>query len=716
MYFLKLVNIVKITKSDLIKIFTNYALIIVFIALSIIPSLYAWINIKASWDPYSEEATSRIKVAVVNNDKGTSFEDLNINMGQKITDKLKENTLLGWQFVDEDTSNKMLESGEIYASIIIPEDFSDKLLSFLSENIEKPEIIYKVNEKINAIAPKITSKGAGGVQESVNEEIIKTVSFTLLEVTKKTGIQAEKTVFPKLNEVSEKLHSVLSKYDEAESAADSADEKLQKIKDFLGNVDDNMDSVQDLLFKTHDILSNTGDNIGKLSDNLDDTKNSVKNDLNTLNNLNDSIIDSLDSLIDKGEDVSDLSKEISKNISSKIKVEIKMLTSLKKFFTSVNNIRESSVLNTIIKKLDQKLTSLNNAVDILNDISSSNSDMRALKNVKSIIQDTDDFIRYLNDNMDSKIYDEIKKSLQNAQNLSTSLADITDSAKKDLLEVQKMSGSADTILDFGQSGILKVKDILPDIKDKITSLSDKVDEVIQSRKLSDLLELIRDNVSERADFLSKPVDMKTETLYPIENYGSAMAPFYSVLASWVGLTLLVSIFKFDCIGEYSSAEVYFGRMALFLINAFFQGLIIAVGDLLFLRIYCLNPILFVCGLIFTSIVFTFIVYTLVSVFGNVGKVIAIILMILQVAGSGGTFPIQLTSKFFIAINPFLPFTYAISFLREAIGGIYFPALRKDIIVLIVFAVISIIIGIFLKKQVNKIMHKFTQKIEESGLM
>ncbi len=129
----------------------------------------------------------------------------------------------------------------------------------------------------------------------------------------------------------------------------------------------------------------------------------------------------------------------------------------------------------------------------------------------------------------------------------------------------------------------------------------------------------------------------------------------------------------------------------------------------------MNPLLFVGGILFTSVVFTFIIYSLVSVFGNVGKVVSIILLVLQVAGSGGTFPIQLTPKFFQIIYPFLPFTYAISFARESIGGVVQSVLSRDIVILSTYIIVAILVSVFLKKPLNRLMSGFSDKFKESGL-
>ena len=151
-------NAFRIFKNDIKNIFKNYAALIVVIALCILPSLYAWFNIKASWDPYAESGISNIKIGVVNKDLGATLNNKEINLGDRVVKELKGNTQMGWQFVSEEESIKNVKEGKYYAMITIPENFSKSLTSVLTKDVQKGEIIYTVNEKINAIAPKITVK------------------------------------------------------------------------------------------------------------------------------------------------------------------------------------------------------------------------------------------------------------------------------------------------------------------------------------------------------------------------------------------------------------------------------------------------------------------------------------------------------------------------------------------------------------------------------
>ena len=256
---------------------------------------------------------------------------------------------------------------------------------------------------------------------------------------------------------------------------------------------------------------------------------------------------------------------------------------------------------------------------------------------------------------------------------------------------------------------------MPKIESYLTEFLTKLQEANTEEGLKELIRLLTADVKSRSDFLSAPVEITQEVIYPTGNYGSGMAPFYTVLSLWVGVVLLTSLLSTEVDGEYKSYEVYFGRGLTFLLIALVQGLIVSAGDILILGVSATNPVLFVMISLLISLVFTFIVYSLVSVLGNIGKSLAVILLVIQVAGSGGTFPIQVTPKFFQNVNPLLPFTYGIKALRETIAGIYAPNLQKDIIVLLIFLVVSIVLNVILKGPLNRFLSKFTEKLSKSRL-
>lgn len=186
-------NTWKLFALDWKRIFKNPVATFLIVALMIIPSLYAWFNIKALWDPYAN--TSQLPIAVYSADKPASFQDKTINIGDEVLKNLKKNHQLGWKFVDSKAElDKGVKYGKYYAGIYLPKDFSKDLLSFTTGDIKKPQIVYSINEKINAIAPKITSKGASSLQSQISEEFINTASSTLLKTFNTIGYDIDKNM------------------------------------------------------------------------------------------------------------------------------------------------------------------------------------------------------------------------------------------------------------------------------------------------------------------------------------------------------------------------------------------------------------------------------------------------------------------------------------------------------------------------------------------
>ena len=712
-------NILKIYKEDMKKIFTNYAALIVFIALSILPSLYAWFNIKASWDPYGKEATSQIKIGVVNKDKGAELKGEFKNIGNQIIDQLKENDVMGWQFVSEKEAVKAVEEGSYYAMITIPEEFSENILSLITDDIKKGKIIYTVNEKVNAIAPKITVKGATAVQENVNKTVIETVSDIVLSTAKDLGIEVEGQL-PKLDNLYDKLVEIQSKFKDLYETTDLAYDGVNKVADLVTNLQNDIPLITDTLNSTKGLATNLIDFITTSQGEINNIAPTIKTDIGLVKDLADEVSSYVDVVINaiktNGENV----KVLLENLSTKVSGLRDYLTSIRVLVEKINGHSQNGALSDVLNNLitaENTLNQLYNEIEsIKNSLANGNLiDTSKLENAKTVLNDVSNITGNLYDRFDSEILGNINTILNTANDSAKSALEILQRAQDKLPKVEEILTTVSALCNKGNEGIKYAKDNLPRAEEIVNEVTSKVAKIKDSSDLKDLLKLIANNVEERSNYLTSPVELEENSLYPMRNYGTAMTPFYSVLSLWVGMTLLVSMFSVEAHGEYNHMEVYFGKLLLFLTIGMTQALIVALGDLYLLKIYCVNPALFVTGILFTSITFVAIVYSLVSVFGNVGKVTAIILLVLQVAGSGGTFPIQLTPKFFQIINPFLPFTYAISFARESIGGVVQSVLVKDIVIMLIYIVVAILISIFLKKPINNLLSGFTKKFHESGL-
>ena len=712
-------NVWTIYKEDLKRIFTNYAALIVILALCILPSLYAWFNIKASWDPYGQEATSQIKIGVINNDKGTEFNGKLINIGDQVVDQLKENDLMGWQFVDEAEGEKALEEGTFYATITIPDNFSQDIISLVTSDVKKGQMIYRVNEKINAIAPKLTSKGATGVQENINQTIVETVSGILFEAGKGLGLEIQETVLPQLSHVYDQLEELISKFGDMNSLVQTAHNGGIQLKDLIASIQTDLPLIETTITSAKTTITSLESFMDTSKSALSDFMPTLKNDLLLIQTIADELntyVSQIEEAILSG---SDKAPELIENLITKVESTQSLVQSFVKVLESFNKF-PAGRFDELISQLQGVNGELDKAKDFLQQlhdttVNGGEPNLTVLNNIKTLLSSVSSTASAIYNRFDSAIVPSLNNVIDQAYSTATNVLQVLKEAEAKLPDVASLLNTAYEGADKGIDAIEYINSKLPEAENKVREVTAKLGDINESQSLQEVLTLLQEAVTERQNFMSSPVDLVEETIFPMHNYGTAMTPFYSVLAQWVGMTLLISMLSVHAKGEYRPSEEYFGKFLLFATIALVQGLIIALGDLYLLNIYCVNPGLFIVGILFTSITFTFIVYSLVSVFGNVGKVVSIILLVLQVAGSGGTFPIQLTPKFFQIINPFLPFTYAISFARESIGGIVENVLAKDIIIMCIYSVGAVLISLFLKKPINKLLNGFAEKFEESGL-
>ena len=712
-------NVWTIYKEDLKRIFTNYAALIVILALCILPSLYAWFNIKASWDPYGQEATSQIKIGVINNDKGTEFNGKLINIGDQVVDQLKENDLMGWQFVDEAEGEKALEEGTFYATITIPDNFSQDITSLVTSDVKKGQMIYRVNEKINAIAPKLTSKGATGVQENINQTIVETVSGILFEAGKGLGLEIQETVLPQLSHVYDQLEELISKFGDMNSLVQTAHNGGIQLKDLIASIQTDLPLIETTITSAKTTITSLESFMDTSKSALSDFMPTLKNDLLLIQTIADELNTYMSQIEEAILSGSDKAPELIENLITKVESTQSLVQSFVKVLESFNKF-PAGRFDELISQLQGVNGELDKAKDFLQQlhdttVNGGEPNLTVLNNIKTLLSSVSSTASAIYNRFDSAIVPSLNNVIDQAYSTATNVLQVLKEAEVKLPDVASLLNTAYEGADKGIDAIEYINSKLPEAENKVREVTAKLGDINESQSLQEVLTLLQEAVTERQNFMSSPVDLVEETIFPMHNYGTAMTPFYSVLAQWVGMTLLISMLSVHAKGEYRPSEEYFGKFLLFATIALVQGLIIALGDLYLLNIYCVNPGLFIVGILFTSITFTFIVYSLVSVFGNVGKVVSIILLVLQVAGSGGTFPIQLTPKFFQIINPFLPFTYAISFARESIGGVVENVLAKDIIIMCIYSVGAVLISLFLKKPINKLLHGFAEKFEESGL-
>ncbi|NJP37552.1 YhgE/Pip domain-containing protein [Alkalicoccus luteus] len=273
---------------------------------------------------------------------------------------------------------------------------------------------------------------------------------------------------------------------------------------------------------------------------------------------------------------------------------------------------------------------------------------------------------------------------------------------------------------IGEAAALAREDF-PEAEDGLTEAAERLRALEENETVQEMIDALRNDLYEQAELLANPVSMEEESLFPIPNYGSANAPFYTALSLWVGALLLVNLVSTNLHGpdrrpEYSERDIYLGRMGIFLITAVLQGLVVSIGNMTILGMYSAHSIWFTVFSVLIAVIFMLMVYTLASMLGNIGKALAIVLLVLQLSGGGGTFPIEVTPSFFQTIHPFLPFTYAIDLLREAVGGIVWSAAGFSLIILAGCGILTVGVGLLLKPKLAKRIQATTDKSKASRMI
>lgn len=713
-------NIFKIFIRDLKSIVKNWVALIIIVGLMILPSLYAWFNIRASWDPYGN--TGGIKVAIVNNDKGGNLQDKFISVGDELVNKLKDNTNLGWEFVSEEEGNTGVERGIYYATIIIPEEFTEETLSIMNRPIKRPTLIYKVNEKSNAIAPKITDKGITTIKSQVDTNIIETVDGLIFKVLNEMGVSIEGSK-DKILKLMNGIMELNNKVPEIENIINEIYNGSSKAEDLVVKAKENLPLLQDTLTSSDNLLVDTKNALEKSKEALGEITPVVKSDLELINtelsNL-DGLIDIVINInIDKNSILNGLDNINVKlgDINNKINGIIKALEPLSKFNDNLKEIVNE--LNLASSKLSSAMAVINQVGDAVNNAKP--IDKSKLKEIKELIEINRNIVLNILNNYDSKYIPAINNAISELTKISDNSIKLLEEAKSAIPDIDSLLDTLNNALKLGKGDIEKLNSEIPTVKASLSEIASKLSSINKEEEVDKLLSLLKNDWEAVSKFLGSPVEIKEEILFSIPNYGSAMSPFYSTLALWVGALILVSLLTTEPHGfkekiKFKSYEKYFGKLLTFASIGICQALILTLGDIYLLKCYVLNKWLFIGVSLLSSIIFIIIVYTLVSIFGNVGKAISVILLVIQVAGAGGTFPVEVMPSFFKKVNPLLPFTYAISAMREAVAGIVKANLTRDITMLLSYGVIFILIGLFLKGPINKVSKKFIEKLNESGLI
>ena len=705
--------IFKIFKRDIKKIFRNSMAIILAIGLAVLPSLYAWFNIYANWDPYG--STGNMQVAVINNDEGAVIKTFTVNVGSQIETNLKANDLIDWQFVSKEEGINGVKAGKYYAAIEIPSGFSNSLTSIMSSEFKQPQIVYYANGKRNAIATKITDKVVQTVQTEVNESFITTIVNLMNQVF---GFVLDENdisggaIFNKIsNEINETKASVADLNNSIGTFSD--------ISELLKQLGSSMSSekISNLLNSTNDVINDTSD-VVKI------TQTSVSGVVDNIGTLLSGVTSSLDN-----------AAEIVENFSPD-QNSIEVLKTAAQTCTNMATVLDTvcTMLNQLNQSLPNPITAIDDLVKTLTENAVVLRDLGVKLNAaadgayEGTLSDIAASIREVSASLKASMNDYNNTVKPQAEKMVSNLLSTLDSASKmigllddDVPTVDTLIKTLNASLDSGVGLFGSLQSMLKNFENELDNLSEKIDTLSNSEEFNTFLNVMSENADKLGEFIACPVQVETDKIYGIDNYGSAMAPFYSTLAIWVGAVILIAIIntnvkhKKELGAPVKPYQEYFGRGLLFIAFAIVQALIVCLGDLYFLGIQCYHPVKFLFAGCFAAVVYAMLIYSLAYTFGDIGKAAVVVLLVIQIGGSGGTFPIDVTPKFFQAINPYLPYTFVINAMRECVCGTYGGDYWLDLLKLSAYILIALLIGLVLKIPFRKPIRFFNKKIEETDV-
>lgn len=688
--------------------------------MAFVPALYAWFNIAGFWDPYSH--TSHIRVAVANEDEGATKDQIGtVNVGAMLETQLKENDQLGWHFVSADEARAEVERGDSYAAFVIPASFSRDLTGIVDGTYVKPNIQYYVNEKNNAVAPKITGAGATSLDRQINSAFVSTVAKVLSEKASEAGVsiadnadQKRSDVSASVSEASAKLESASqtldgmgAKIDAAKASVASARSTLSDLDAAASELSTSLDQADQLVSDSRTSLASFSSQMGGALDGLSSNAASalagVSANAGTLDGAVQGASGRVGGFLTEGtsinNSVGDVLAELNALGIGNLPAAGTALTDL----TNQNAALSTALgdLTTLNSDLSATSTSISDALTKASDASAAVSS--AVTNARSGV---------------SSQLPAISSALDDFSSASSSMRGSLDTLRSQRDQVSGLLDQLDSLLDGAKTATQTSATNVAAIKTDLDSVATDISSLSSSNTLRDLADSLGVNAESIASFMASPTKIETKAVYPVAAYGSAMAPLFTNLALWIGAFSLVLLFKLDVdeegIGPISSASKYMGRWMLLAFFGVIQALVVSTGVLV-IGVQTVSRLGFVGTSMVISMVFVSIVYMLSTCFQHIGKGLCVIIMVVQIPGSAGLYPIEVLPSFFRFLHPLFPFTYGINALREIVGGFYGHTYLSCLAVLGAEALVAFAIGLALRPFLVNLNAMITRDLSSSGL-
>lgn len=734
-------NIIAILRRDLSRIRGSVVALIVAVGLVIVPTLYAWFNIAGSWDPYGN--TGNLKVAVANSDNGymSDLIPVRVNIGDTVVSALRENDQLDWRFVSESDAVEGVRSGEYYAAVVIPENFSSRMMTVFSSDAEHAEIVYYENQKANAIAPRVTDKAASTVRQQIDETFAKTISDVGLATTSSLlEFMDGDQIAAYAGNLSGTLAGAITTLRDASGSVDEFAGLLQSSTGLLDSTSDLLASAGAANENAEALVSDAKTGLSGMHDALDAAVAAINQSLKDSAGDYDAAAKAIDEAFGAADahvsltvtQLRDASADVAKRASDMRDVQDNILaverdvegSNLPEKLKAELVQKIDIVANTVGNVANQQELLAKHLSDAAASLETGAADARAkAQAVKDGIAEAKGSIGGVKDSYNATLKQQISDLSDAVADVARRGSDMADDLGATVTDLSHAASALSDDLAGAHEVLAGASADLVSAADDLQRLKEGLDTAVTSGDLDRVRELIGSDPAALADALAAPVALDRQAVYHIKNYGSAMAPFYTTLSIWVAGIVLAAMLKANvdeadvkALGNPRLHELYLGRYAFFALLAFAQATLVCAGDLLFFGIQCEHPFQFMLVGWLAGFVFSNMIYTLTVSFGDIGKAIAVVLLVMQVAGSGGTFPIEMTADFFQAVYPFLPFTHAINAMHAAMAGAYGMEFWIELGTLSLYLIPSLALGLVFRRPVIRANRWIIEKLEETKLM
>ena len=714
--------------DDMRHLLRNGIAAIVVVGLVLVPPLYAWFTTLGFWDPYAN--TGQIKVAVASADEGYQSDLIptRINAGEQVISALRANDRFDWQFVSESQAIDGVKSGEYYAAMVIPPAFSADLMTVFSGHATTPKIIYYSNEKENAIAQRVTSTGASTLQETIDHTFTETVASVAL------GTTSSLTSFMSGDGILTYAQALVGRIGEATDELDAASSQATAYADLMGSTASLVNATAAILqdagsapTATAPLIAEARSDLTSTRDGLDASAAAAETALAQANASYDAVAAATSEAFAAMKDDPAAARAVMEACQSDVGALAGAYETMRDDVAAVApNSPAVGALDEVIAALDALKAGLTQAEEALGDDDAALDEAcarteQALDKARTTLNDSQNAYR-------GQLKSQLDALTASLESVGTDADGLSRSLQDTATDLGDSAQSLSANLAAAEDSLHGVATTLSQASSELTQARSDIQHALDTGDVDKIRRIIGNNPDAIAQFLAAPTQLERHAVYAMADNGSAMSPFYTSLCLWIGAIFMVALMsaqvaparrqaiaaRIGC--EPTQAELYLGRYGVFCALGLMQALIVGLGNVFFLGVECDHFWLYLAACCLASVVFTNLVYTLTVSFGNIGKAIAIVGLVLQLGGAGGLMPVQMSPELFQVIYPWLPFAHSMEALQGAMAGIYGNHYLVSMGLLAAFLIPSLILGLVLRRPVIRLNTWFLAKLDETKIV